>query len=83
MRFNSQVECYVSRLSYDFESRSGELHIGETSSTDMRGCVELFKAVDPEVVEIRTYRAGEKPDTSYHLERGKWTARKASAAQGA
>lgn len=75
MRFNSLTQCYVSHLSYDFESRSGELHMGELSSTDMRGCIELFKAIDPEVREIRTYRAVGRADTSYHLERGKWAAR--------
>lgn len=73
MRFLDDVQCYVRELTYDFKQRTGRLDLEDGSCTDMKGCIELFKRIDPEVHSIETIAGGRK-DTKYHLTDGKWEA---------
>ena len=72
--FHSDLGCYVQRLEYDFVTRTGTLIMCEISCTDMGGCIDLFKRIDPKVVHIRTI-AGSEPDTEYRLMYGRWHAK--------
>lgn len=72
--YRDDVQCFVRELRYDFGQRMGHLMLEDVSSTDMRGCIELFKKIDPDVQAIATY-AGGKRDTGYVLIDGKWEAR--------
>lgn len=78
--YRDDVQCFVRELRYDFSQRMGHLMLGDRSCTDMRGCINLFKKIDPDVQGIATYAAG-KRDTAYVLKDGKWEARVASDAR--
>lgn len=71
--YRDDVQCYVRELRYDFKTKTGTLMLEDLSSTDMRGCIGLFKKIDPDVVSIVTYSGG-KRDTAYLLEGGEWKA---------
>ena len=72
--FHNDLYCFVRRVEYDFELRTGTLYMGDNSCTDMAGCIKLFKAIDPSVQLILTF-AGMKPDTAYHrIGKGDWDA---------
>jgi hypothetical protein len=45
----------------------------EGNCCDMRGCIELFERIDPEVRTIYTF-AGDEPDTIYKREGKEWHA---------
>lgn len=75
--YRDDVQCFVRELRYDFGQRMGHLMLEDGSCTDMGGCIELFKKIDPEVQAIATY-AGGKRDTGYWLKDGKWEAHVAS-----
>lgn len=72
--FHDGVQCFVANLEYDFRCRAGTLHLADGSCTDMRGCIELFKSIDPRVVVIQTI-AGGRRDTWYGVIDGEWQAR--------
>lgn len=72
--YRDDVQCFVRELRYDFAQRMGHLILEDGSCTDMRGCIELFKKIDPEVQAIATY-AGGKRDTGYLFKDGKWESR--------
>jgi hypothetical protein len=72
--FRDDVQCFVRSLEYDFRSKSGVLRLEDASCTDMSGCINLFKKIDPGVVRIMTIAEGRR-DTGYVLVDGKWEAR--------
>lgn len=47
--FEAKLMTRIKRLAYDIETRTGYLDCGPN---DMRGTIELFNAIDPEVREI-------------------------------
>jgi hypothetical protein len=68
---NHRLMCSVISMTYDFPSHTGYLYLCSGDCCDMRGCVGLFKAVDPKVLEIICF-SGDKPDVQYHKADGKW-----------
>lgn len=72
--FDDGVQCFVVKLEYDFKSKAGVLYLEEHSCTDMRGCIDLFKKIDPSVTSIQTI-AGKRRDTWYIFANDKWQAR--------
>jgi hypothetical protein len=56
--------CRVETLSYDWRTRTGEVHFPQHNCCDMSGCNDVFVAIDPEVRMIRTFTGG-KHDTVY------------------
>jgi hypothetical protein len=68
-----RLRCSVSSLSYDFVTRSGELHFPPDCCCDATGAIALFVGIDPGVRLIRTY-AGDEADTVYQKRAGRWTA---------
>jgi hypothetical protein len=69
--FHLGLMCFVDSVSYDFATRTGTAHLG--GCCDMRGCIKLFAAIDPDVEKINTFDHG-KPDTSYIRAADKWRA---------
>jgi hypothetical protein len=66
--------CEPIRLEYDFQRREGYLWMAEGNCCDMPGCIEIFEAIDDEVLKIQTF-AGSNPDTVYtRKDRGDWKA---------
>lgn len=73
-RFSPAFGCSVDSLGYDFEGRKGQLVMPPHCCCDMMGCINAFRAIDPEVCEIKTY-ADDKSDTRYERnDRGQWRA---------
>jgi len=75
-KWDERLVCRVQHLSYDFRTRTGELHFPECNCCDMGGAVALFRAIDPDVRLIRTF-AGGRPDTVYRFnvgDSGEWSA---------
>lgn len=76
-RFHDKLQCFVLELKYDYEQRIGIAILGnDQSCTDMSGCIETFKAIDPEVKQIQTYAdRGRRADVIYTRgNEGKWYA---------
>ena len=71
--FHPRLQCGVDRIEYDFRSAKGSLHLRAGDCCDMKGCIELFAAIDPEVQAIDTF-SGEKSDTRYWRQDGEWHA---------
>lgn len=71
MTYSEQLVCSPLTLSYDFRTRTGTLMLEDGHCCDMRGCIDMFKAIDPAVKRIDTY-SGSEPDTSYHLGASGW-----------
>jgi hypothetical protein len=46
----------LNRLDYDFRARKGRLYMPPHSTCDMKGCLDLFLCIDPEVRRIETIR---------------------------
>jgi hypothetical protein len=82
--FRKDVHCSVFGLSYDFDTRTGQLHMGEGHCCDMTGCINLFKKIDKNVKYIFTF-AGEVSDTAYcySFDDDEWSAHPAPAAEDA
>lgn len=72
--FHKQLQCCVRRVSYDFESKAGRVDMVDGSCTDYTGCIEFFKALDPDVTLIETFAGGQKPVTRYERVANKWIA---------
>jgi hypothetical protein len=73
---DKRLKCRVHRLSYDFNTRIGDIYFAAGHCCDMQGCVDLFLGIDPDVLIIRTY-AGREPDTVYRFnvgDSGEWAA---------
>ena len=75
MTYLSELQCDVLKLQYDFIMLEGTLDMPEGNCCDMRGCIDLFKKIDPRVSRISTF-AGGVQDTAYRLNAdGRWIAR--------
>lgn len=59
------LQCQARRVEYDFETRTGLLHLGVMCCTDMDGCIRLFQRIDPDVRAIYTFSASCE-DTAYY-----------------
>jgi len=71
MAYDERLKTYVHRLTYDFDEHEGTIILG--GPTDMTGCIELFKAIDPAVSLIDT-RIRADHDTVYYQQDGVWHA---------
>jgi hypothetical protein len=71
--WNPALKCFVVSVSYDFESRCGDLYMGPSSCCDMAGCVNLFIKIDHRVDTIDTYQ-NVRLDTGYRKVKGEWIA---------
>ena len=65
--------CTPLQLHYSFELRHGALYLAKGHCCDMRGCIDLFRRIDPAVRSIQTYSDGTE-DTYYELD-GEWKAK--------
>ena len=57
--YRSELVCDVRGMAYDFDRHLGTLLLASEDCCDMRGCIELFEKVDPEVQRIEIF-AGEE-----------------------
>jgi hypothetical protein len=71
LEFDSRLVCFVERLSYDFISRTGDIHFPPDNCCDAKGVIKLFKGIDPKVSRINTFAGGIR-DTYYCLQSGVW-----------
>jgi hypothetical protein len=58
-----------------FATHTGVLAMDDDNCTDMRGCIRVFEAIDPNVKIIRTTEASEHRDTIYLKLATGWEAR--------
>jgi hypothetical protein len=66
--------CKVKTLTYDWTARTGLLYFPPANCCDMGGAIDLFTAIDPEVLLILTF-AGDEHDTVYaRSSGGQWVA---------
>ena len=77
--FRDDTVCHVTSLEYDFVNQRGVLHMPPHNSTDMKGCIALFTAIDPGVRMVKAISGGGGTirDSLYVKddESGKWLAR--------
>lgn len=71
--FHEEMKCEVGEIRYNFQKHSGFVSMPEASTTDMRGTIEFFKRIDPQVVHIFTFQNG-NIDTQYVIHDGEWIA---------
>ena len=75
--FRDDVQCYVERLTYDFNTRSGVLR---TQANELRqhdgDVIRLFRKIDPDVEAIQTISGsgGSRYDGTYRKVDGEWLA---------
>lgn len=62
--WRADFQCYITGVSYDFETRMGTVIMNEGSCCSMSGCVEFFKKIDPQVIHIQAFE-GENLDIEY------------------
>jgi hypothetical protein len=66
--------CSVRSITYDFQTRTGRLDMPPITCCDMTGCINFFRAINPQVRRIETY-AGGRRDTFYQRnEQNQWCA---------
>lgn len=71
-----ELMCEPLRVTYDFVTRHGELHMADGDCCDMIGCIDFFTRMDQDAKKIATF-SGNKPDTVYvRGDNGKWRARR-------
>ncbi|MGA7327493.1 MAG: hypothetical protein WBX25_24140 [Rhodomicrobium sp.] len=56
--YHPKFQCCASFLNYDFIGQQGFLYLPDANCTDMGGCIEVFKAIDPAVKRIYVWEAG-------------------------
>lgn len=66
-----QLQCIVKWLTYDWDAHIGRIGFLPFNCCDGAACKNLFLAIDPGVLLIRTY-AGEKQDTIYARKGRNW-----------
>jgi len=71
--FRKDLFCKASELLYDFDARKGTLKLAPNHNCDMRGCIDLFKGIDPGVRLIETF-SGSEQDTMYKRGSRGWEA---------
>jgi hypothetical protein len=74
MIYEKKLLCNVHKLLYDYRLRKGKLFMPANNSCDKTACIEMFKAIDPEVREIETF-AGTEVDTLYMRDGEMWITR--------
>jgi len=62
--FNSELQCVVYELAYDFTTRTGTLRLPRNTHCDMHGCISLFQRIDDGVERINAF-SGDKLATTY------------------
>lgn len=70
---DDRLMCRVANLSYSFSAHLGEIWLAPGDCCDMKGCIALFEAIDPDVKSITTY-SGTERDTVYDKNSEKWIA---------
>ncbi len=63
--YRPDLQANTEAVHYDFNSRTGVLHLDAASCTSMDGCIALFKMIDPNVECIFT-TSGEFHDARYY-----------------
>lgn len=72
--WDDALQCFVVRLTYDFDKHVGELFIIDGGCCDMTACITLFSRLDHHVKKIETW-SGEERDTAYSRRYGgEWRA---------
>lgn len=71
--YRNDLATNVSRLEYDFMSRTGKLYMPDLMCCDMTGCIALFAAIDCEVEKICAF-SGVRLDVVYLKRRQGWLA---------
>lgn len=61
---DAKLGCDVREIAHHFDGHTGILHMAPGNNCDMEACIEVFKAIDPEVKLIITI-AGGQMDTIY------------------
>lgn len=51
-QFDERLQCHVRAIAYDLTTRTGWLELPDMDCTDMRGAIEFFKDIDPNVRRI-------------------------------
>jgi hypothetical protein len=69
---HKETMCCAVSMAYNFCTLKGEVVLAEGCCGDMSSCINLFKAIDPRVREIQTYR-GEKAARLFRKEDDGWT----------
>ncbi len=74
--------CTANRIEYDWGSKKGSLYIASGEYSDMSGCINMFRVIDPEVKHIQTF-SGDVADVVYErLESDSWIATLPGGYQG-
>lgn len=62
--FDARLKCFVHKLNYNFDTKTGHLIMDRNSCPDMAGCIALFQQIDPRVEIIHAYqdRSGAPPE---------------------
>ena len=68
---HSELKCFVRKVLYDFEDRSGVIYLGDYSSAHCPALINLFKSIDPDVTLILAI-AAKRPAVYYVLVGGEW-----------
>jgi hypothetical protein len=71
--WSEDLGCFLRELRYTWVTKTGIIIFPPANCCDMKGCIQLFKRIDPKVICIRTY-AEEEPDTIYRYVDGEWCA---------
>lgn len=75
-RIERITQTAVTQLAYNFVTHRGQLGLPAHCGTDMRGTLEVFREIDPEVRKVYVFVAGE-PDVVYRRADGEpWIARR-------
>jgi hypothetical protein len=65
--------CRLVAIEPDLETHDTIVRVAPGHCTDMTGCIETVRTLDPDVVRI-TVISGDEPDTLYTREHGDWEA---------
>ena len=66
-----ELMCKVDKLEYDYAARVGKLYVPALNCTDMKGAIQVFEAIDQDVISIQVF-ADNVPDMLYFFNGGKW-----------
>lgn len=58
-QFDARTQCHVLDWGYQRVRLRGLLYMPKNECCDMRGCIETFQDIDPNVREIHTFAGGE------------------------
>ena len=73
--FDERLKCGVIKLKYDFDVSHGDIYLPERHRCDMKGCIDLFKSIDEDVITISVYHV-DILESLFRLVNGKWEVRK-------